>query len=496
LTRGVTPALRRGRITRLLLTALVALGAVLLLLLSLGPGRAEARFALGLQDDGFGPRAASAAQTAAAWAAERAIDGSYVRIALTWGQVVRGNNLSKPLAGFNQADPASPDYNWSGVDDAVRSAVARGKKIIFVIAEAPRWAVGPGSPGPNVGGGAWNPDPSMFSQFVHAAALRYSGRYPDPQKPGASLPRVKYWEPWNEPNIPGFFSAPDPVSAYRTLLDRAYAALKAVHSDNLVLLGGLAPVKPFPNSFTPLDFAARVLCLRRVGTHFRADPSCHQRTRFDLLAIHTYVLGATPTKHAAIPGDVFPADMPEVQNLVRTENRVHGGNHQAWVTEFAWYTNPPNSQLGDSDATAARYVAYSMYEIWKSGVSNVIWLGAVDLPPSDPDMGHGLYFAPGKPKLVLQAFSFPVIASVKGGQGLVWGRAPVSRSVRVVVQRSVGGRWRAVAGTRSGSDGVFLARFGARGNGVYRATVAGGPVSLPYNSRPIPPIMTRQIKFG
>jgi hypothetical protein len=68
--------------------------------------------------------------------------------------------------------------------------------------------------------------------------------------------------------------------------------------------------------------------------------------------------------------------------------------------------------------------------------------------------------------------------------------------VRVVVQRSVGGRWRTVAGTRSGSDGVFLARFGARGNGVYRATVAGGPVSLPYNSRPIPPIMTRQINFG
>ncbi len=451
---------------------------------------------MGLQDDGFGPSSPSATQTAAAWTAERAINGSYVRISLTWGQLVHGNSGSKPLPGFNQADPASKDYNWTGVDDAVRSASARGKKVIFVIAEAPQFAIGPGTPGPNSGSGSWNPDPTMFSQFVHAAALRYSGSYPDPQHPGSSLPRVKYWEPWNEPNIPGFFSAPDPVSAYRTLLNRAYATLKAVHSDNLVFLGGLAPVKPFPNSYAPLDFAAKVLCLRMVGTHFAANRSCHQRASFDVLAIHSYTLGATPTKHAAVPGDVFPADFGEVQNLARTENRVHGGNHQVWVTEFAWYTNPPNSQLGDSDTTAARYVAYSMYEMWKSGVRTVIYLGAIDLPPSDPDMGHGLYFAPGSPKLVLQAFSFPVIASVRGGQGSVWGRAPVSRPVRVVVQRSVGGGWRTVARTRTGSDGVFSARFGARGNGVYRASVAGGPVSLPYNSRPIPAIHTRPINFG
>jgi len=151
------------------------LGAVVLLLLSLGPGRAEASFALGLQDDGFSPDTASAGQVGAAWAAERAIHGSYIRIGLTWGDVVHANNASQPPAGFNQSDPASKDYGWLRVDDAVRSAAAHHKKIIFVIAEAPQWAIGPGTPGPNVGSGAWNPNPTMFSQFVHAAALRYSG---------------------------------------------------------------------------------------------------------------------------------------------------------------------------------------------------------------------------------------------------------------------------------------------------------------------------------
>ena len=80
--------------------------------------------------------------------------------------------------------------------------------------------------------------------------MRYSGSF-------AGLPRVKYWEPWDEPNLPFWFSAPDPVSAYRTLLNRAYAVLKSVHSNNKVFLGGLAPVKPNPESFPPLVFACR-----------------------------------------------------------------------------------------------------------------------------------------------------------------------------------------------------------------------------------------------
>jgi len=483
------------RVTRLGGTVGLALVVALSVLLALGSAQAKAGFSIGLQDDGFRSDA-SADQAATAWAAERAIHGSYVRVGVPWAQLVHDAKNSQPPAGFNQADPGSPGYDWSRVDDAVRSVAAHHKKIIFVTQGAPQWAIGPGSPGPNVGQGAWNPNPDMFSQFIHAAAIRYSGHFPDPMKRGASLPRVRYWEPWNEPNIPGFFSAPDPVSAYRVLLNRAYAALKAIHRDNLVILGGLAPVKPFPDSFTPLDFAASVLCMRRVGTHFRAARGCHQRANFDALGIHSYTLGATPTRHAAIPGDTFPADIGEAHNLVQAEDRLHGGHHQTWVTEFAWFTNPPNPRFGDSDAKAARYVAYSMYEMWKSGVSVVIWFTVIDLPPSESDAGRGLYYAPGQPKLDLQAFTFPVIASVRHRHGFVWGRAPVSHSVRVVVQRSVGGRWRTVARTRSGSDGVFLVFFGARRNGLYRAKVVRGPVSLPYNSRPIPPILTRPINFG
>jgi hypothetical protein len=289
-------------------------------------------------------------------------------------------------------------------------------------------------------------------------AVRYSG---------ASLPRVKYWEPWDEPNLPAWFGAPNPVSAYRTLLNRAYDAVKAVHKDNLVFLGGLAPVRPYAGSFPPLDFAAQVLCLRRVGRQFRGDPSCHYRAQFDVFAMHSYTLGATPTKHAAVPGDVFVGDMGEVRNLVQTVDSLRTAHHQIWVTEFAWFTNPPNPGLGDPGPTAARYVAYSMYEMWNSGVSSVFWQSITDLPPGYSD----------------------------AGRGYVWGRVPVSRRSRVVVQRLVRGQWRTVSRLRTGTDGVFYATFPARGNGLYRAQ-ASGQTSLAYNSAPIPPIYTHPLIFG
>ena len=104
--------------------------------------------------------------------------------------------------------------------------------------------------------------------------------------------------------------------------------------------------------------------------------------------------------------------------------------------------------------------------------------------------GGGLYDASGVPKLTKQAFAFPVVAGVRGGHGFVWGRVPVSHPVRVLVQRRSRNGWSTVARLSAGSDGVFDARFGARGNGLYRARVVGGPTSLAYDSRPIPPRQT------
>jgi hypothetical protein len=362
--------------------------------------------------------------------------------------------------------------------------------VLVDIWDAPTWAEGPGTPGPGVTQGSWNPILAQYTAFLHALAVRYSGSF-------AGLPRISYWEPWDEPNLPYWFSAPHPVSAYRALLNDAYGVLKAVRKDNQVVFGGLAPVKPNPQSYPPLDFAADVLCLHRTGSQFSADRSCHARTNFDVFGFHSYTLGATPTAHAAVPGDVFVGDIGEVRSLVQELARLHRGfDPPIWVTEFAWFTNPPNARLGDSPATAARYVAYSLYEMWKAGVSLVSWQGLTDLPASSLDAGRGLYTNSGTPKLMLRAFAFPFVVSVTRGQGFAWGRAPSSRPVRVVVQRATRGRWLTTARITSGPDGVFSVGFRTRGNGVYRANVLGGPISLAYDSRPIPARSTRPVGFG
>jgi hypothetical protein len=470
----------------LLVGALVAA----VLTLAFAPGQAQARLQLGLQDPGF-EAAAAPAQERAAYAAMHAVAGSVVRVAVLWATVAPGGK-GMP-AGFRPSDAGDPRYRWGALDTAVRSAATHHLQVIFQLLDAPTWAQGPGPVKPYVSPGAWDPNPTQVAAFLRAAAVRYGGSFPDPLKKGAKLPRVAYWEPWNEPNIPGYFSAPNPVTAYRTLLNRAYGVLKAIHTDNVVVLGGLAPVSPVPGAIPPLVFGADLMCLHRAGGGFRASRSCRQRTDFDVFAMHPYSFAATPTKHAYKQGDVLVGDMGEVGALVRTADRLRTTaqriHHRLWVTEFAWPTNPPDSQIGDSEPLAARYVAYSMYEMWKSGASLVIWQTVLDVPGGTP-AGGGLYRSSGKPKLTLRAFAFPVIASVNGGRGFVWGRAPVASRTRIIVQRPRGRGWENVAWLRTGTDGVFDAHFRASNNGLYRVHVLGGPTSLAYNSRSIPPERT------
>jgi hypothetical protein len=214
-----------------------------------------------------------------------------------------------------------------------------------------------------------------------------------------------------------------------------------------------------------------------------------------VLGFHPYTLGATPTAHAANPNDLLIADTGRLVGLVRTADRLHtilpSTPHQLWATEWSWFTNPPQATFGVPDRVAARYVDYSMWLLWHNDIPLVIWFQIED-PPNQSAVneqfipGGGLYTSSGRPKLMMRAFSFPMIASVSHGRVYVWGRVPISRRVRVYVQRAVHGGWRTIASARTQSDGVFVVRARAQGNALYRAYVKGGPVSLGYNTRPIP----------
>ena len=153
-----------------------------------------------------------------------------------------------PLEPTTPRDPADPRYDFSELDDAVREADRQGLEIMMTLQRAPEWAE---SEPNNEDRGAWKPDVDDYGDYVHAVATRYSGSYADPEQPAVTLPRVRYYQAWNEGNLEKFYAPQrvggESVSAdrYRRLLNNAYAEFKAVDPDNQVVVAGRhRPARP------------------------------------------------------------------------------------------------------------------------------------------------------------------------------------------------------------------------------------------------------------
>ena len=116
----------------------------------------------------------------------------FERIPVNWRTVAPAG--TRP-AVFNPRDPGDPLYRWTALDDAVRSAVAAGIQPIITVLGAPAWAQSNVSRRPI--DGPVKPSPEALADFATALASRYSGRF-------QGLPRVRYWQVWNEPNLSVF----------------------------------------------------------------------------------------------------------------------------------------------------------------------------------------------------------------------------------------------------------------------------------------------------
>jgi hypothetical protein len=483
---------------RNLIALVAAVGALALL-----PAAAQAKFQLGLQDTTLDGTLSTAVSEPGYQALSRT-SGNVVRVNVAWYVVAGGGPTM--AAGFDLSNPSDPHYNWAAVDNAVRRATAHHLQVMLMLFRAPRWAQGPGAPSPtssaglNLGPGAWKPNPTMYRQFVSAVAQRYSGTFPDPKNPGANLPDVKDYEIWNEENLWRYVAGPNTVGQFRNLLSAGYNAVKGVDRSDQVVLGGLAPISPQGIYSThPLTFAEQLFCVKPKGNHYVR--TCKEKVRFDEFAAHPYTLAGTPTKPAFNRNDLLIADAWKLRGLLRAAEKLHtinSGPHPLWNTEWAWFTNPPNATYGDSPHTAARYVAYSMYLMWKAGFSMVIWQTLADtgVVANGSANGGGLETQANVPKPQMTAFGFPLIASVTRKGGYAWGRAPMRRKVTVFVQHLVKGKWKRVAKTKTDGWGVFQVRFKAGGNGTYRAQAAGGATSLPYFSAKIPAKRTHAFNFG
>jgi hypothetical protein len=425
----------------------------------------------------------SSARTARFDDARRAGAG-IVRLDLTWGGVAP----NRPSG--DASDPANPAYAWSNIDAAVRDAADRGLTVYFNVVRAPAWAEAPGRPS-NVDVGFWRPDGSAYGTFARAAARRYSGSFPDPARPGRSLPRVRLYGAWNEANLSSQLdpqwvgSTPASPGIYRSLVNALYSGVKSVSRSNLVIAGETSPYgdPPGGSRMRPAYFDRQFLCLR---SNLRAA-SCSNPPHFDILAHHPYDVGG-PARRAINQDDVATPDMGKLSRILRAAERngraLPRGRKRLWVSELAWDSNPPDPG-GVPVQQHALWLEYAFYVLWRSGVDTILWFGVRDQPPVPSfaaSAQSGIEFSNGAAKPAARAFAFPFVAPrIDRRRITVWGKAP-DRG-RVTIQRLSGRRWVTLARVSPGSNRVFSAVLRYGGRATLRARSARGATSLGWPPR-------------
>jgi hypothetical protein len=412
----------------------------------------------------------------------RTAGASLVRLFLVW-RVVAPEPPAAPR------DPEDPAYHWQSMDQQVVDTVRGGLDPLVYISGSVPWARGAAVGLP----GTW-PSPVRFADFARAAARRYSGTF-TPTGDTVPLPRVRFWQAWNEPNA-GRELAPQrvngrPVSPaqYRQMVNAFADAVHGVNASNLVVAGALGPFGHDSKDIQvvpPMQFMSTLLCVSLRAPHRK---TCSQRTRFDVWAHNPYTNGG-PNWHARGANNSSVGDLPEMRALLTAAKRagtiISARAPEFWVTEFSWDSNPPDPK-GVPSALHARWVAEALYRMWQAGVSAVIWFRLQDDPLPETPYQSGFFTAGGQAKHSLEAFRFPFVAFRAGGRVSVWGRTPSGKSGSVIVERRAGNRWISVARLRADRYGIFSRRVSAPATSALRARHISPPeVSIPF-SLTVPP---------
>jgi hypothetical protein len=275
----------------------------------------------------------------------KALRAGVIRITIDWASVAR----RRPVA---PADPADPAYNWMAVDNVVELAKTNRIAVIAAIYGTPRWA-----------GRAKNRLPRRVTDlrlFSYAAAKRYSGTYQvetDPNEPLRTLPSIRRWLAWNEPNNPVFLQPqwkrvnrkwrPQSAYDYAKICAAVYAGVKSLGLPGQRVACGAtgprgndAPASSRPST-SPLVF---MTWLRRAGLK-----------RFDAWAHHPYY-GSRLEKPNTVPRSKKAVTLGNISVMIKHLNRLFGRSKRVWVTEYGYQTRPPDRFFGVSLASQARYV--------------------------------------------------------------------------------------------------------------------------------------------
>jgi Glycosyl hydrolase catalytic core len=314
-----------------------------------------------------------------------------LRVNLYWGGRV-GVAERRPARA---TDPADPAYDWTLYDRTVNFAAQHKIRILFSIYGTPAWA--------NRGAGLNVPPRTIadLNNFAFAAAKRYSGLYPGTD--GRSLPPVKLWLAWNEPNLSlglkqqfrrvgGRWVIQSAID-YTKICNAIYGGVhRTLIRGEKVACGATAPRgNNSPTSSRPtVSPLAFMRALKSAGLR-----------KFDAYAHHPYYgrTSETPTTKPSTNA----VTMGNINTLIAELTRLWG-NKRLWITEYGYQTNPPDRAFGVSYAKQAAYMkqAYAMARK-NPRIDMMLWF----LLRDEPRLGgwqSGLLTRTGQKKPAFNAF--------------------------------------------------------------------------------------------
>jgi hypothetical protein len=274
----------------------------------------------------------------------RTLRAEAVRVNLYWSEVAK----RKPLAPANPADKA---YNWTGYDRMVEYAGRYRIKVVMAIVGTPRFANGGRDR-------SFAPKRALdLRNFAYAAAQRYSGTFEVGEGDEAkTLPAVRYWLAWNEPNNPVFLRPQyklvkggwriESAYQYARICNAIQAGIRAtVLRGEKIACGVTAP----RGNNAPRSARASVSPLAFVRAMKR-----HGAKGFDAYAHHPYYGSRSETPFTR-PKAETAVTLGNIDDLVGELTRLYG-NKRLWITEYGYQTSPQDKYFGVTYAKQAAYL--------------------------------------------------------------------------------------------------------------------------------------------
>ncbi|MBC7326590.1 cellulase family glycosylhydrolase [bacterium] len=254
-----------------------------------------------------------------------------------------GVKWSREEFSWGVIQPERDKWDFSRYDMAVDTAYENGISLFGLLDYCATWA----STAPE---GAerpwfWLPRLEDWQKYVKTTVNRYKDK-------------IKYWEIWNEPNIPTFWQPKPNPDEYFSLLQASYTTIKQVDPTAKVI--GVC------SAGTDFDFIEAVL--NKGGGKY-----------MDIISVHPYRWPSTPEETG------FLAEMLKLRSTLQR----YGLNIPIWITEVGW---PTHDKGVSEDVQARMLVRTYVIAIGSKLVDKVFWYDYRDdgNNPSDPEQNFGI----------------------------------------------------------------------------------------------------------